>query len=204
MSLFLRKKMTEKNIALITFHQHKDFFEGVDINEDEQLISFLEGKQLKVTSVAWNKPDINWKQYNVVIIKSPWDYHDHIEAFYAWMKAIENLGIQILNPPDTIRWNSNKKYLLEIAGAQLPIIPTILLEKGTAPYWQQLFQNWNTDKIVVKPCVSAGAKNTLLLSLDKIEEKSTELKALIASEDFLAQPYLKEIGYSNHMAAAFA
>ena len=182
-----------KNIALITFRQYEDFFEGVDVNEDDQLIAFLQQKNLHLKSVAWNNPDINWKQFDLVILKSPWDYHDHIDAFLHWIKTLQNEGIQVLNPAETIVWNSNKKYLTEIADAQLPIIPSILLKKGDVPDWSSFFRNWDTDKIVVKPCVSAGAKNTMLLPIEDVDARHTELKALIAVEDFLVQPYLKEV-----------
>ena len=182
-----------KNIALITFRQYEDFFEGVDVNEDDQLIAFLQQKNLHLKSVAWNNPDINWKQFDLIILKSPWDYHDQIDAFLSWIRALQNDGIQVLNPAETIVWNSNKKYLIEIADAQLPIIPSILIEKGDVPDWSSFFHNWDTDKIVVKPCVSAGAKNTMLLPLDKINEKRAELESWIQNEDFLVQPYLKEV-----------
>lgn len=180
-------------IALVTYQQQERYTAGVTANEDEQLLEFLLGKGLDITSVVWNAPDINWEEYNLAIIKSPWDYHDQIDAFYAWMMAAEQAGVQLLNPAEMIRWNSNKKYLLEIAAAGLPIIPSVLLEKGTHPDWHTFFQLWNTDKIVVKPCVSAGAKNTVLLKMDDVAAKSSELNALLQQEDFLAQPYLKEI-----------
>ncbi|MEJ5961659.1 ATP-grasp domain-containing protein [Pedobacter immunditicola] len=182
-----------KNIALITFRQYEDFFEGVDTNEDDKLIAFLQQKNLHLKSVAWNNPDIDWKQFDLVILKSPWDYHDHIDAFLNWILMLQNEGIQVLNPAETILWNSNKKYLTEIADAQLPIIPSILIEKGDKPDWHTFFQNWDTNKIVVKPCISAGAKNTMLLSLDKIDENRAELENWIQSEDFLVQPYLQEV-----------
>ena len=182
-----------KNIALITFHQYEDFFEGAEVNEDDRLIAFLQHKNLNVTAVSWNNPDINWKQFDLIVLKSPWDYHDHIDAFLSWIRTLQNEGIQVLNPPETILWNSDKKYLTEIAEAQLPVIPSVLLEKGTAPDWGTYFHHWNTDKIVVKPCVSAGAKNTVLLPIADIEARCAELKVLIAAEDFLVQPYLKEV-----------
>ena len=182
-----------KKIALITFHQPENLFEGVEVHEDDQLISFLQKKGLNVRSVAWNNPDIQWEEFDLVIIKSPWDYHDHIEAFQAWITKLKSLRIQVLNPAETILWNSNKKYLLEIAEAQLPIIPTILIPKGQQTDWNYFFKKWDKQKIVIKPCVSAGAKNTILLPIEDVEVRSAEISGLIAAEDFLVQPYLQEI-----------
>ncbi|HEY9260624.1 hypothetical protein [Chitinophaga sp.] len=180
----------DKKIALITYQQQTG---GVADPEADLLLQFLRGKGLDITTIVWNAPNINWEEYDVAIIKSPWDYHEQIDAFYAWLKVLEQAGVQLLNPADTIVWNSNKKYLLEIAAAGLPIIPSSLLEKGTVPDWQSFFRLWDTDKIVLKPCVSAGARNTLLLTSDAVAEKSSELNTWLQTEDYLVQPYLKEI-----------
>ncbi|MGO4294868.1 ATP-grasp domain-containing protein [Chitinophaga sp. RAB17] len=182
-----------KRIALVTYQQQARYTAGVTVNEDEQLLKFLQEKGLDITSVVWNAPEINWQEYDVAIIKSPWDYHDQIDTFYAWLKTTEQAGVQLLNSAEMIAWNSNKKYLLEIAAAGLPIIPSKLIEKGESPDWKSFFGLWHTDKIVVKPCVSAGAKNTMLLTVEGIEEKRDQLTALLQIEDYLVQPYLNEI-----------
>ncbi len=182
-----------KNIALITFRAYENFFQGTEVNEDDQLIRFLQEKGLNVQSAAWNNPAINWKQFDLIVLKSPWDYHDHIDAFQTWIKELQKENIPLLNPPEKILWNSNKKYLLEIAEAQLAIIPTILIPKGQQTDWNYFFEKWHTRKIIVKPCVSAGAKNTILLPIEELEAMRGQIINLIAAEDFLVQPYLEEI-----------
>ncbi|MBS0027297.1 ATP-grasp domain-containing protein [Chitinophaga sp. 22321] len=183
-----------KRIALVTYQQQERYNSGVSDNEDENLLRFLREKGVDIEPVIWNAPGVNWQQYDVAIIKSPWDYHEQIDTFYNWLHATGQAGVQFLNPADIMIWNSNKKYLLEIAAAGLPVIPSVLVEKGSNPDWHSFFGLWHTDKIVVKPCVSAGAKNTLLLTTGEIDAKQTELKALLQAEDYLVQPFMKEIG----------
>ena len=183
-----------KRIALVTYQQQERYTAGVSDNEDDNLLRFLREKGVDIEPVIWNAPGVNWQQYDVAIIKSPWDYHEQIDAFYNWLRATEQLGVQFLNPVDMMIWNSNKKYLLEIAATGLPIIPSELIAKGSSPGWHTFFSRWHTDKIVVKPCVSAGAKNTLLLTTGEIAAKQEELKALLQEEDYLVQPFMKEIG----------
>jgi glutathione synthase/RimK-type ligase-like ATP-grasp enzyme len=182
-----------KKIALVTYQQQERYNTGVTENEDEKLLRFLQEKGLDISFVVWNAPEVNWQQYDVAIIKSPWDYHDQIAAFYTWLKATAQSGVRLLNPVDMMIWNSNKKYLIEIADAGLPVIPSRLIKQGESPDWSEFFTLWNTDKIVVKPCVSAGAKNTILLKREEIATKREELTTLLQAEDFLAQPYLDEI-----------
>jgi glutathione synthase/RimK-type ligase-like ATP-grasp enzyme len=183
----------QNKIALVSYHQQKKHTIGITESEDELLLAFLNKNGLTVEIAVWNDPNVDWKQYDVAIIKSPWDYHDHIDEFYRWLKATDAGGTRILNSPEKIVWNSNKKYLLKIAEAGLPVIPTQLIARGANPDWNSFFDAWEINQIVVKPCVSAGAKNTILLKTNEVEEKSIELKELLSNEDFLVQPYLKEV-----------
>ncbi|RPE08669.1 hypothetical protein EGT74_16655 [Chitinophaga lutea] len=182
-----------KKIALVTYQVQEKYSAGVNDNEDTQLQAWLQDKGLAVEMVVWNNPAAEWTAFDAAILKSPWDYHEQPDAFYAWLRAMEQQGVRVLNSPDRVIWNSNKKYLVEIAGSGLPVIPTVLLPRGSRPDLAALYTQWNTDKIVVKPCVSAGAKNTLLLPQDEVTARQAEVYALIAEEDYLAQPYLPEV-----------
>ena len=48
------------------------------------------------------------------------------------MDAVEAVGIPLLNPPGTIRWNVDKKYLLEVEARGVPIVPTRHAARGSA------------------------------------------------------------------------
>ncbi len=88
-----------------------------------------------------------------------------------------------------IRWNADKHYLKEIQDAGFPVIPSLFLEKTVD--FEKLFRDLGVDRIIIKPCISGGSKNTLTLTKDNPEgrDKSSEWEA---SEDFLAQPFIKE------------
>ena len=79
-------------------------------------MNFLKEKGLDISLVIWNDNNINWTDYDVVIIKSPWDYHEHVTEFSDWLDSLHKLQIKVLNPVDTIKWNSNKHYLKDING----------------------------------------------------------------------------------------
>ncbi len=182
-----------KRIALVTYQVQEKYSAGVNDNEDAQLQAWLRQKGLDVDMVVWNDPAAEWTAFDAAILKSPWDYHEQPEAFYAWLRDMEQKGVRVLNSPDRVIWNSNKKYLVEIAASGLPVIPTELLPQGSRPNLAALYDRWNTGKIVVKPCVSAGAKNTLLLPREEAAGRQQEVYALLAQEDYLAQPYLPEV-----------
>lgn len=182
-----------KRIALVTYQVQEKYSEGVTDNEDAQLQAFLQQKGLETDMVVWNNPLASWEQYDAAILKSPWDYHEQPQAFYAWLGAMEQRGVRVLNSPQQVIWNSNKKYLTEIAAAGLPVIPTELLPQSSRPLLDAFFQQWDTSRIVIKPCVSAGAKNTILLPREQVAAQQPAIYALLAQEDYLAQPYLEEV-----------
>jgi glutathione synthase/RimK-type ligase-like ATP-grasp enzyme len=181
-------------IAFIGYKVQAKYLVGVSHDEDCELLEFLKGKGLDIEFVIWNDSTITWSRYDLIILKSPWDYHEQIDQFSTWLDHIHSLGIRMLNPIEIIKWNSNKRYLGEISASGLSVIPTLYLDQGEVlPTDKSLFEKFSTDKLVVKPCVSAGAKNTIVLDLINYEELRKNVDALLSKESFLVQPFLKEI-----------
>jgi glutathione synthase/RimK-type ligase-like ATP-grasp enzyme len=181
-------------IAYIGYKVQEKYAQGVSNDEDSELLFFLQQKGLQIDAVIWNDDTINWKNYDIILIKSPWDYHEKILSFYSWLENIKSLGIRMLNPIDIIKWNSNKRYLDDIFKAGLPVIPSIYLDKGTQiPTDNSLFSQLNTDKIVVKPCISAGANNTIIVDEVTIVQQSDAINLLLSEDEYIVQPFVKEI-----------
>jgi glutathione synthase/RimK-type ligase-like ATP-grasp enzyme len=181
-------------IAYIGYKVQEKHAQGVSNDEDSELLFFLQQKGLQIDAVIWNDDTINWKNYDIILIKSPWDYHEKILSFYSWLENIKSLGIRMLNPIDIIKWNSNKRYLDDIFKAGLPVIPSIYLDKGTQiPTDNSLFSQLNTDKIVVKPCISAGANNTIIVDEVTIVQQSDAINLLLSEDEYIVQPFVKEI-----------
>ena len=179
-------------VALVGYQEQAKYSVGVTNDESRDLLAFLSGKGVDVTAVFWNNPGVQWKEYDVVIIKAPWDYHENLTDFINWLDMLADLNIKVLNPVEVVKWNSNKRYLLEIADKCLTVIQSAYLEKG-ASFDARYFDQFNTDKLVIKPCVSAGAKNTIILEKANVEARKDEVNALLAEEDFLVQPFIPEI-----------
>jgi glutathione synthase/RimK-type ligase-like ATP-grasp enzyme len=179
------------NIALVSY-QNKKLTQS-HLEEDFQLSKFLETNNLTVKRVAWNDLQINWKQFDIVILKSPWDYHDNFNSFILWLSDLNKAGVKILNPFKTILWNSDKHYLQQIANDGLPVIESVFLEKGTVPDLAELLDKSLSKKLIIKPCISASAKNTLLLTFDNVSLIQNEINDLLTHESFLVQPFMEEI-----------
>ena len=106
--------------------------------------------------LVWSDPAADWDRYDLVVVRSTWDYLDHLEAYLAWLAAIDRLGT-LHNPGRVIAWNLDKRYLLELAAAGVPVIPTRVCADPDAVATALADV---ADEVVVKPVVSAGSRLT--------------------------------------------
>lgn len=179
-------------ITVVGYKKEERLSQGVANDEDTELINFLINKGLDVVPTIWNDENVNWSGFDVAIIKSPWDYHNHLEEFLNWLERIEDLGVSILNPAEIIKWNSDKHYLKDISEKGLPVIPAEYLDKDSS-FDNHFFDLFKTEKLVVKPCVSAGAQNTVTVSKSNFDERSREIEQLLKEQDYMVQPFVEEI-----------
>ncbi|OKL39314.1 ATP-grasp domain-containing protein [Pontibacter flavimaris] len=184
--------MNTPQIALITY-KDAGKYTGVSEEENGRLHEFLTQKGLQVTSQIWDDPTVDWSGYDLVLLKSPWDYFDKIDVFYAWLNKLEELQVRVLNPIDIVRWNTDKRYLVELQEKGEQVVPTVWLEQGTQLNVADAFAQLRSEKIIVKPAVSGGAKNTFALTRQEAEAQAESINALLQEESFLAQPFIPEI-----------
>ena len=190
-------------IALVTY-QDKGAYSTINVNnEDDQIINYLTEKGLNITKEIWNNEQVKWENYDLAILKSPWDYFDLIEDFYAWLNKIENLNIKLLNPLATVRWNADKHYLHDIENAGLNVTPSKFITKGDEVNLLQYFEDFKTDQFIVKPTVSGGSKNTFKVTAANVDEINEKLKTLVQIEDFILQPFIKEIEEIGELSFLF-
>lgn len=180
-----------KKIALIC-EDPANLFEMAR-NEDKKLLETLNNHGWTAEAKDWKNQSADWSSYDLVILKSPYDYHNRLEEFKIWLHKLAALGVRLLNPVETVLWNADKHYLREINDAGFYIIPSVFLEKDVPTDIFALFAQLGTDKIIVKPCVSGGSKNTFTLVRGETDLATHPLNELLQQEAFIAQPFLREI-----------
>lgn len=194
--------MQIQQIALVTCESLGHYTANAD-TEDDRLNRFLESKGHEVSFQVWTNEQVDWTQFDVLIIKSPWDYFDKIDAFYSWLDKVEQLNCRVLNPVETLRWNADKIYFKTMQEQGIEIVPTVWLEKGSTFDAENVFDELQSEKIIVKPRVSGAAKNTFALTLTEAKERSAEIQALLQEEPFMAQPFLEQINSQGEWSFLF-
>ncbi|WP_283134301.1 ATP-grasp domain-containing protein [Rhizohabitans arisaemae] len=105
--------------------------------------------------VRWDDPEVDWSSYDAAVVRSTWDYVTRRQEFVAWARRVSGLT-RLLNPAPVIERNTDKTYLRDLAERGIPTVPTRWISPGEAP---DLMERW--PELVVKPSVSAGAKDTV-------------------------------------------
>ena len=143
--------------------------------------------------IPWDSISINWDDFDAVIIRSTWDYQQKEKLFFKTLQSIEASTATLYNSLDTVKWNVNKRYLLELEKENISIIPTRLYDSFDFDIINQLFSFFNENKLIIKPCVSANADDTFILEQNKMGSLKPVLENTFSQKDFLVQPFIKNI-----------
>jgi hypothetical protein len=158
--------------------------------DQEPLLAALRGAGLRAELLAWDDPAARRPgAFDLCVLRSCWNYFQEPEAFLAWCAEADRTS-RLLNPLPVVRWNLHKRYLLELEAAGVPVVPTLLLERGTAADLPGLIAARGWDNVVVKPAVSAASFLTRRIRPGEATAGQDFLAALLAERDALVQPYL--------------
>lgn len=177
-----------KSCAFLTMDSLEDY-----VCYDDQLIEPFRNIGWSVESVSWRNVSADWNAFEAVIIRSPWDYHDEPDAFLSVLKTIDASSSLLENALETVKWDLHKSYLLDLQNRGVPIVPTIIQNGFDETGLQGSIQKFNTNEIVIKPAVSATAKDTFRISKAVVQNQSEKLAQLYSDRDFLIQPFVPAI-----------
>jgi hypothetical protein len=116
-----------RRVALVTCK------ELPDLDEDtRRLIAPLAARGMAATPAIWDDPEVDWKYFDLVVVRSCWDYVCRRHEFLEWVARVPYLA----NPAAVLAWNTHKGYLRDLAVRNVPIVPTSWLppQEEWTPY----------------------------------------------------------------------
>ena len=174
-------------IALATGHAYQTT--DVDL---PLLVKAASERDLEAEVVVWDDDEVDWSGYDLVVVRSCWDYIQRRDHFLAWADAIPNL----LNSAAVLGWNTDKVYLRELADAGVPVIDT-RWDVHRGDDLPALADEW-----VVKPSISGGSRDTARWSEpDDVYAHSEEL--LAAGRTVMVQPYVPSVDTEGETALIY-
>jgi hypothetical protein len=165
--------------------------------ENQTLRAALTARGAIADACVWDDPAIDWDSYDLVVLRSPWDYSERRDEFVAWADGVPRLA----NPAPVVRWNTDKRHLRSLAELGVPIVPTAWLEPGDAVVLPE------HGEFVVKPAVSAGAHDTGRYDAgDPVHAalaRDHAARLLADGSTVMVQPYLTDIDTAGETALLF-
>lgn len=120
----------------------------------------LERGGLSVEACPWT--ELGAATGDIVLPLVAWGYHARFAAWHALLDRLEAEGATVANPVSVLRWNSDKKYLVELGARGIPTIPTRYVPSLDAAALAEARADFG-DELVIKPPVSAAADGTFRL-----------------------------------------
>ena len=157
---------------------------GPDV-ETPLLLAALRERAVDAAIEPWGSEAAS--QGGLVVIRTPWDYTTHRDEFLSWTREVAAVT-RLVNPADVLEWNSHKSYLLDLAYAAVPVIPTALVPQHAADAEQRAALEEYEGEVVIKPAVAVAAFGALLTGALSTEA-ADHLRSLTESGDVLVQPF---------------
>ena len=115
-----------------------------------------------------------------------WGYHQAGAGWHNQVRHWQDADVRLANPATVLQWNAGKLYLERLKNCGAPIVPTHFVDQVTEAALIEAAEEFGTDRLVVKPQVSAGAWRTIRWSPGQPFDHGPEGAAMI-------QPYLPSI-----------
>ncbi|HEX7843887.1 MAG TPA: hypothetical protein VF469_40710 [Kofleriaceae bacterium] len=142
--------------------------------------------------VAWDDPAADWDAPIPTLLRTTWNYPRAPGAFQAWIDRA-SAAAPMINPPDVVRGNLHKRYLLALAARGVPVVPTTLVERGQRCDLAAI----SAPSLVIKPEIGAASMATRRFAPGD-PAALAHLAAITAEGAALVQPYVASVdGYGE-------
>ncbi|HVH08356.1 MAG TPA: hypothetical protein VM736_01035 [Gemmatimonadales bacterium] len=175
-------------IALATYAKLPNLGE-----DDRVLLPALAELGVAAVPAVWDAQDVHWEDFQGVLVRSCWDYHEKRDEFLRWLARLERAGVAVWNPFELLRWNVHKGYLRDLEARGVEVVETRWLARGDAVELDALLHGAGWQEAVVKPAVSASAHRTWRTSAATAGVDQARLDAQLRAGDAMVQPFLREV-----------
>ena len=153
----------------------------------------LRSSGIAVDAVPWTDPG-DLSGYDLALPLVVWGYHHEYAEWLTLLDRFEAERLPVVNPPQLLRWNSDKAYLKELAAKGVPTVPTIEVERLSDANLSAAAERFGSDELVVKPPVSASASGTHRI------RPGDEIPVSERGQRMMIQPFLPSIASEGEYA----
>lgn len=166
--------------------------------DDQLLVEPLHAYGIAVDARAWDDQSVDWAGYDLVLLRSTWDYVPRRDEFLAWAHSVPALA----NPARVVEWNTDKRYLAGLAAAGVPVVPTQYLSPAD-PLWIPPAHG----EYVLKPAIGAGSLSAGRYNLADPDQRALALRHAArfraTGRVAMVQPYLAGVDSEGETGLLF-
>lgn len=173
------------------------------VADDQGLFEALKNTGIEVHIHAWDAP-IQWSDYDACLFRSVWDYQEQPTKFLHWLEQTEPVT-QFINSAAIIKWNTDKKYLKELADFGVSIAPTVWLDANKTHDLKTLINQFDATQYFLKPVIGADSSGTYRFSNngDELIAAQKHLDEISKSHEMMLQPYLNSVETQGETSGMF-
>jgi glutathione synthase/RimK-type ligase-like ATP-grasp enzyme len=153
----------------------------------------IRARGVEVDAVPWTAGrDLGG--YDLVLPLVAWGYHLRVPQWLSFLDDLQAKGLPVVNPPELLRWNSDKAYLSELSSKEIPSVQTIEAQTLSDADLAAASERFGTAELVIKPPVSGGAFGTHRIRV------GDPIPASERGKRMMVQPFLPSIATEGEYA----
>lgn len=195
-SLWQRRVPGERHVALATCADlpHADA-------DTQRLIAPLAERGVSARAVVWNDPTVDWSAFDVVVVRSCWDYAGRHAEFLRWASRVPRLA----NTGAVLAWNTDKRYLAQLDTLGVDVVPTAWVYPHDV--WLPPEPAGDATRWVIKPAVSLAALDTGRYDLSDPAHRRRAVdhvrRLQRAGRTVMVQPYMDRVDSDGETSLVF-
>ena len=185
-----------KNIILTTCTQWPDLS-----TSDQLFAKALVDQGFRVTIAPWNKDQEPFDIADVIILRSNWDYHYHLNEFIGWLKKYSKKKI-IFNHPTLVLWNLDKSYLQQLQARGMPTADMRIIEPSVSEI-EKTCKKLGWQRAVIKPLIGASGHNVYLVDYTDLHNLYKKIEKLHDQSRIIIQEFMPEVTEFGEISSIF-
>ncbi|CAM8657806.1 hypothetical protein MCETE4_01983 [Acidimicrobiia bacterium] len=166
-----------------------------DPDRELQDSAFL-GAGVSCHYVPWEDASVDWESFDLVIVRSPWNYPKRLAEFMQWLRDRSALA-NFHNSASLIAWNLDKHYLAELAIRDVAVVPTTYADD--ADELERALDTNPSAMVIVKPVTSAGSRLTGRFVTGSPAALNLGVQILAENLTVMIQPFAESVDSSGEI-----
>jgi len=107
------------------------------------------------------------------------------------------------NPPDLVRWNLSKRYLLDLEQRGVTVVPTVMVDEPARVHLPLIIAGRGWREAVVKPAIAASGHQATLVTPESVDAVAAAIDQGHIRRPTMVQPFVEDIRTRGEWSMVF-